>query len=180
MLIRQSQLRYFVGKNNSKKLYEKIFLVRNMYSERLKYLREEKEIIQNEMSSIFGLKNEVYGNYERENTTMKISLLINVCNYLECSLDYAFSFTNLKLYEQYRKDNNIKLQKLRLKELRKKHNLTQQSLADILQCSKSTISGYEIGKNIIATPFLYQICKKYNISADYLLGKIDNPKDLNK
>ena len=85
-----------------------------------------------------------------------------------------------KLYEQYRKDNNIKLQKLRLKELRKKHNLTQQSLADILQCSKSTISGYEIGKNIIATPFLYQICKKYNISADYLLGKIDNPKYLNK
>ena len=32
---------------------------------------------------------------------------------------------------------------------------------------------------LIATPFLYTICKKYNISADYLLGKIDNPKYLN-
>ena len=32
------------------------------------------------------------------------------------------------------------------------------------------------GKNIIATPFLYTICKKYNISADYLLGKTNTKK----
>ena len=31
----------------------------------------------------------------------------------------------------------------------------------------------KIDKNIIATPFFYAICKKYEASADYLLGKID-------
>ena len=37
------------------------------------------------------------------------------------------------------------------------------------------ISDYENKKKFIPTPFLYQICKKYHISADYLLGKIDHP-----
>ena len=48
-----------------------------------------------------------------------------------------------------------------------------------IKSQSSTISKIENGHNIIATPFLYQICKKYNISADYLLGKIDSPKYLN-
>ena len=38
------------------------------------------------------------------------------------------------------------------------------------------ITEYERGTNIIATPFLYEICKTYLISADYLLGKTDSPK----
>ena len=42
------------------------------------------------------------------------------------------------------------------------------------------LAKYEKGKYIIATTYLYQICKRYNISADYLLGKIDSPKYLNK
>ena len=56
--------------------------------------------------------------------------------------------------------------------------LTQSKLADNLGCSYGTIAGYERGRYLIATPFLYQICKTYRISADYLLGKIDNPKYL--
>ena len=50
---------------------------------------------------------------------------------------------------------------------------------NILNTVHPVISNYESGKFLIATPFLYTICKKYNISADYLLGKIDNPKYLN-
>ncbi len=47
-----------------------------------------------------------------------------------------------------------------------------------LNIENGTIANYELGINLIATPFLYSICKKYNISADYLLGKIDKPKYL--
>ena len=63
-----------------------------------------------------------------------------------------------------------------MKSFRKEYKLTQLELANFIKTDKSTISKYETGKNIIATPFLYQICKTYNISADYLLGKIDSPK----
>ena len=61
----------------------------------------------------------------------------------------------------------------RLKEFRNKNKLTQKVLASILGTSQSTIAEYERGTNIIATAFLYSICSKYHISADYLLGKTD-------
>ena len=73
-------------------------------------------------------------------------------------------------------DYKKELSQERLKELRKENKITQEKLADILNTNKSVICGYEKGRYIIATPFLYTIYKKYHISADYLLGKIDNPK----
>ena len=94
------------------------------------------------------------------------------------SLHRFFSFTNTKQYKDYNKDLNIDLFKLRLKEFRKENKLTQVNLANELNTVQQVISNYEKGKHIIATPFLYEICKKYKISADYLIGKIDEPKYL--
>ena len=56
----------------------------------------------------------------------------------------------------------------------------QNKLSELLKTSQSTIADYERGKNYLPTPFLYTISKKYGISADYLLGKIDEPKYLTK
>lgn len=46
-------------------------------------------------------------------------------------------------------------------------------LAEMLNTTHSNVGFYEKGRNFIATPFLYQICHKYHVSADYLLGRID-------
>ena len=72
-------------------------------------------------------------------------------------------------------DINKDISKERLKKFRKDNNLTQEKLAKILNISRTTITEYERGTNFIATPFLYTISSKFNISADYLLGKIDIP-----
>lgn len=48
----------------------------------------------------------------------------------------------------------------------------------MLNMARSALANYERGRNIIATPFLYTICTKYKVSADYLLGKIDELVDL--
>ena len=64
----------------------------------------------------------------------------------------------------------------RLNEFRKENHLTQTKISGFLHIDQPTWSIYEAGKNLIGTPFLYDICKKYHISADYLLGKIDKPK----
>ena len=110
---------------------------------------------------------------------MPIKRLNTYSNFFNVSLDYLFSFTNNKQYKNAKKEINPTLSGTRLKEFRKENKLTQEKLASILNTNKSVICGYEKGRYIIATPFLYQICKKYNISADYLLGKIDSPKYLN-
>ena len=88
-------------------------------------------------------------------------------------------FNKHKIYDLLINDiNNIKAGQ-RLKEFRKDNKITQLKLAQILNTNQSVIANYERGRTVIATPFLYSICKKYNISADYLLGKIDSPKYLN-
>ena len=66
----------------------------------------------------------------------------------------------------------------RLKDWRKKQKLTQTKLANALNTFHTVIVDYEHGKNLIATPFLYTICKKYHVSADYLLGKTNEPQEL--
>lgn len=58
----------------------------------------------------------------------------------------------------------------RLKELRKSKKLTQAQVANHLNLSKATISGYE---NNIKTPsveVLIQLSLLYGVSTDYLLG----------
>ena len=65
-----------------------------------------------------------------------------------------------------------------IKSYRELRGLTQEKLAKLLNVVKGTIGNYESARALIATPFLYTICKKYNISADYILGKVDEPKYL--
>lgn len=150
-----------------------------LYSETLKSLRESKELIQENISNILGIERGVYSLYETEYKIMPIKHLNTICNYFNVSLDYIFGFTNITNYKKSILEINKKETAQRLKEIRKENKLTQNKLAQMLNIANGTIAEYERGTNIIATPFLYTVCKKYNISADYLLGKTDSPKYLN-
>ena len=75
------------------------------------------------------------------------------------------------------KDLDNKLIGIRLKEIRKENKLYQETLANAIGCTTALISEYEKGKRLISLPFGYAICKKYNISMDYLYGK-NNIKQL--
>ena len=150
-----------------------------IYGNRLKELREEKELKQYELAKILGFHENGYGQFERETTLLPIKHLNTLSNRFKVSLDYLFNFTNIKQYKNSKEQINPELSGKRLKEFRKENNLTQEKLAKLLNTTHTNLVGYEKGSYIIATPYLYTICKKYNISADYLLGKIDEPKYLN-
>ncbi len=149
-----------------------------IYKNNLKLIREEKGISQYSISEILELNKRVYGQYEREYTIMPIKHLNSVCNYLNISIDYVMNFTNQINYSNNKTEIDRVKSGERLKALRKENKMTQAKLASILETAPSVIGGYEKGRRLIATPFLYTICDKYKISADYLLGKIDNPKYL--
>ncbi len=148
------------------------------YGEKLKYLRGRKNITQIELAKIINISNKTYCHYEKENDNIPLKHLINICNYFDVSIDYIFDFTKSMQYRDINKEIDRKKIGSRLKEFRKEKNLTQVELANILNTVHPVITNYENGKHLIATPFLYTICKKYNISADYLLGRIDSPKYL--
>lgn len=57
----------------------------------------------------------------------------------------------------------------RLLRLRKEKELKQDAIAELLQCSRSTISGYENGLQI-PVDALAKLASFYDVSMDYLLG----------
>ena len=148
------------------------------YGTIIKKLREEQNKTQQEIASILGIARQTYNHYEIQDSIIPLKHLNNLANYYNVSIDYIFELTKQRKYLNFKKEINIDLSKERLKSLRKEQKLTQVKLANILNTFHTVIVDYEHGKNLIATPFLYTICKKYNISADYLLGKINDPKYL--
>ena len=149
-----------------------------MYNKRLKELRESNNLDLQDLSTLLNFEKDTYGKYEREYIIIPIKHLNALCNYFDVSIDYIFGFTNKTNYNNYQKEIDTKKVSKRLKEFRKDNNLTQEKLAKLLNVVKGTIGNYESARALIATPFLYTICKKYNISADYILGKVDEPKYL--
>ncbi len=147
------------------------------YGIQLKTLREEQNLTQEETAKLINIKRSLYNQYEQQYDIIPIYRLNDLANVFDVSIDYLLQITSNRKYLNNKKDISLEDTKTRLKEFRKEYNLTQQKLASILNTNQSVIANYERGRNIIATPFLYTICKKYNISADYLLGK-SNIKEL--
>ncbi len=147
-----------------------------LYGKKLRELREEKDKRISDIAKLLKIDESVYGKYEREYVLMPTKHLNVICKYFNVSLDYIFDFTNDLNYENNSQEINKELSAKRLKEFRKENKLTQVKLAEILKASPAVLVHHENKRFILATPFLYTICSKYHISADYLLGKIDEPK----
>ena len=143
------------------------------YKINLKKTREQNNLNQSNMANILGIDRTVYNKYENGYELIPIKHLISFCNYFNIRVDEIFNF-NIQEQLPINKEFDVKIVGKRLKEWRKENKITQDKLAKMLNTNKSVICNYEKGRNLIATPFLYQICHQYHVSADYLLGRIDN------
>ena len=154
-------------------LMRQLFLVIHMfYGDNLKILRTSEDISQEHLAKLIGVDKSLYSRYEKEIQLIPIKHLITLCNYFNVSLDYIFGFSSDQCYAEIIENPTTN----HLKQFRKEMKITQDKLAKFLNTTHSVISDYERGRYLIATPFLYQICAKYRVSADYLLGRIENPK----
>lgn len=63
----------------------------------------------------------------------------------------------------------------RIRNLREDNDLKQRELAEILNCSQRIYSNYERGDVDIPTDILIKLADYYDVSADYILGRTDNP-----
>ena len=148
-----------------------------IYQKQLKELRNKNSLTQQDLANILKIKRGVYSLYETEYVIMPVKHLLTVCEYFNISLDYIFGFSKKMNYKDNKQNVEKELSGLRLKELRKSLNLTQEKLAQKLNVARSIIGEYEKGNVLISTHALYTLCKKHNVSADYLLGKINNREE---
>ncbi len=138
---------------------------------RLKDIREDKDLSQRQLAEKLGVAEGTYSKWERELELMPLKRLNQVCNIMNCSMDYVIGLTN-------NKEAEIKLETLskmttgvRLREFRKTNHLTQTDLAEFLNTGQSTISGYENAKSLIISAFACQIALRYQVSLDWLCGR---------
>lgn len=142
-----------------------------MIIDRLKDIREDKDLTQKDVAKILNITQATYSMFENGTKIIPLKHLNTLSNYYNVSLDYL---TNLSAKRENTKILNeldkIKIGK-NIKQVRINNNLTLRELAKELKTSHSTINAYELGKTLILTAFAYQICNKYNVSLDWLCGK---------
>ena len=142
-----------------------------MISDRLKDFREDNDLYQKDISKKIGVSQQTYSMWENGTKIIPLKHLNTLCNIYDISMDYFLGFSNKN--KSVNKINILNKNDIgnRIREVRKKNNLTVRDLASYLNTTPSTISAYENGKTLILTAFAYQICIKYNISMDYLCCK---------
>lgn len=71
-----------------------------MIYERIRELREEKDLTQREMGEILSCSQRVYSNYERGELDIPTEILIHLADFHKVSTDYLLGRTNKKHFEK--------------------------------------------------------------------------------
>lgn len=139
-----------------------------MNFERIRYLREEKELTQAKMAELLNTKRAAYSLWEIGKNVIPLRKLIMLCDMFNQSIDYIVVLSNSKKKVLNKSVVDSKEIGKRLRATRKELKLTQEQLANVLGTTHSAVSAYENGVTLIPTIFLYDFSKNYNISMDYL------------
>ena len=148
----------------------------SMINNNLRCCRDELEMTQEELGIILGASKQTISNWETGYVFMPLNKIVRFCNLYNYSLDFVVGLTRKNT--QYNKDIklNPKLIGNHLKTLRKNLSLTQQKLSDKCNLYQATYNHYETGYSLIKIIPAYSICKTYNVSMDWLVGRTNNPK----
>lgn len=143
-----------------------------MNIEKIKNLREELEITQEEISKVLGCTRTAYSLWEINKNTIPLYYLNKISNVYNINIDYLVDISNEKYITFEKKEiDKTKLGK-KLKEARKSISYTQEKLASKLNTTHSVISAYESGKTTVSTLFIIEIAKMTNKSLNWLLDKV--------
>lgn len=139
---------------------------------RLKDIREDNDINQEQMAKILNVKRSTYSLWELGINIIPLKNLCDFADYFDFSIDYILELTNdrkntnlIKGLDLIKLGNNIK-------HLRNKKELSQENIADMIGVSQACITRYEKGLICISTSNLYKLPKKFKFSLAELCGKV--------
>lgn len=144
-----------------------------MELKRLKEIREENNDTQKKLAEKLEVAVGTYAMNELGHDTITLNNLVKFCDIYKVSIDYVLELNNNYNYKNTNKFFDKDILRKRLKECRKNNNYTQEKIGQLLNIDHSVWCRYELGITTIPTTFLYKFCKEFNVSADYLLGRIE-------
>ena len=146
---------------------------------RLKELRERKNLTKKDIAKMIGVSDSIYARWEHEKDIIPTIRIYQLANFYEINIDYLLGLSSTKIKMTSSVELNRAIVSQRVREIRSDTNETLRKFAMRLNTSNSTWSAYETGKTLILCAFMIEICKSLNYSADWILGRSDI-KFLNK
>lgn len=70
------------------------------------------------------------------------------------------------LYNEY----EVIYLRMKIRDMREDHDMTQQQIADYLECDRSLYAKYERGERDVPLPVMVKLALFYKTSVDYLVG----------
>ena len=144
--------------------------------ERIFNIRERIGYTQEELAKKLGVSRSLVNNWENGYANISLKQLIKLAYIYQVPIDYLLGIIEeIDDYEYHYIDTmDLKSIGLKLKDIRKTNKMTQDKFAQKIDTKRSSISYYEIGRMMISTADLKQICETFGVSADYIVGNIKN------
>lgn len=136
---------------------------------RIKELREYEDYSMSQIANKLNVSKSTYSMWEYGRDLIPLKRLINLANIYSVKIDYLMNLSDDKKNTKMYNDINMQVVANNLHTLRESLNLTQDKIAQMIHVSRSTWESYEQGRVLITTIPLYELCKKYNQSAEYIL-----------
>lgn len=139
--------------------------------DKLKDIREEKDIKQKDIAKRLNVSQPNYARWESKAKIIPLERLNELCNYFKINMDYVVGISKIRVKML---NNNIIDRKIigqNIKKIRLDNNITQKELATMLNTTQSVISAYEAGNTLILTAFAIELCLKYHVSLDKLCNR---------
>lgn len=138
---------------------------------KLKDIREDNDISQEEMSKILGVNRSTYSLWELGINIIPLKNLCDFADYFNYSIDYVLGISNNRLSKNLIKGLNLQKLGSNMKKIRIKHELSQENVANLLDVTQACITRYEKGIICISTSNLYKFSREFKISLNELCGK---------
>ena len=138
---------------------------------RLEELREEKELTKRKIAADLGVSDSLYGRWENDRFLIPTRRLYQLGNYFQVNIDYILRLSDVRNSLVSEENIRLDLVSKRLREIREELNFTLRELTNNLHTSSSNSKDYEMGKVLVLSAFLIQICQEGNFSVDWVLGR---------
>ena len=138
---------------------------------RLEDLRELSDFSKKEFAKILGVSDSIYARWENGKDFIPTKRLYQIAQFYKINIDYILCLTNKKIDIKQNKNIDINIVSKRVQEIRNDKNESLKKFAQRLNTSASTWYAYEKGEVLILGAFLLELCKNYNYSADWILGR---------
>ena len=138
-------------------------VISGIVGNRIKELRNIKNLNQDQVAQVLGVSRQAYANYESGKREPDLQTVIKLANYFDVSLDELLKIDDYTVEDKKTVGGRIKLARVA-------KGLKQSELAEMLGLAASTVALYEQNRREPNLKTVVKLAKCLGLSLDYLLG----------